>query len=134
LRISRPAEIDVRVPTMADAARIDAGDSRPRSGSSADPPGDRRWHRTALRSNEQPPSLVCTNEPRAPPAGWGRHLEEGAAGGGSDGNFTGAVGVPTLDGLGPEGEGAHAHHEHVVIAHLGWRAAFIAELLASFAE
>ena len=43
----------------------------------------------------------------------GQDLAEGATGGGSDGNFTAALGVPTLDGLGPRGDGAHALHEHV---------------------
>ena len=59
----------------------------------------------------------------------GRDLGEGATGGGSDGNFTGALEIPTLDGLGPEGDGAHAAHEHVVLADLPWRAAFVASLL-----
>jgi glutamate carboxypeptidase len=63
----------------------------------------------------------------------GRELSEGSAGGGSDGNFTAACGVPTLDGLGPIGDGAHAAHEHVEISALPWRAALIAGLLADFA-
>ena len=56
-------------------------------------------------------------------------LLEGATGGGSDGNFTAALGVPTLDGLGATGDGAHALHEHVTIAELPMRAAVIAGLL-----
>lgn len=64
----------------------------------------------------------------------GRELGEGSAGGGSDGNFTAALGVPTLDGLGPVGDGAHAAHEHVEIAALPWRAALVAGLLADFAR
>jgi glutamate carboxypeptidase len=62
-------------------------------------------------------------------AGLGRDLAEGATGGGSDGNFTAALGVPTLDGLGPEGDGAHALHEHVMVSDLPWRAAFLAGLM-----
>jgi len=62
----------------------------------------------------------------------GRELGEGAAGGGSDGNFTAALGVPTLDGLGAVGDGAHAAHEHVDVTTLAWRAALLAGLLASF--
>jgi len=62
----------------------------------------------------------------------GRVLGEGSAGGGSDGNFTAALGVPTLDGLGAVGDGAHAAHEHVDIAALPWRAALLAGLLVSF--
>jgi glutamate carboxypeptidase len=60
----------------------------------------------------------------------GRTLAEGATGGASDGNFTAALGVPTLDGLGAVGEGPHALHEHVVIKELGPRAALVAGLLA----
>ena len=56
-------------------------------------------------------------------------LEEGRAGGGSDGNFTAALGVPTLDGFGAIGDGAHAIHEHVEIDALIPRAATIAGLL-----
>ena len=56
-------------------------------------------------------------------------LEEGSAGGGSDGNFTAALGVPTLDGFGAIGDGAHAIHEHVDIDALAPRAATIAGVL-----
>ena len=48
-------------------------------------------------------------------AGLGVELEESATGGGSDGNFTGALGVPTLDGLGGVGEGAHAENESILV-------------------
>jgi glutamate carboxypeptidase len=61
-------------------------------------------------------------------------LEEGAAGGGSDGNFTAALGVPTLDGFGAIGDGAHALHEHVEIDALVPRSAVIAALLDSLAR
>ena len=57
-------------------------------------------------------------------------LDGTAVGGGSDGNFTAAIGVPTLDGLGAIGDGAHAIHEHVEIDALVPRAATIAGLLA----
>jgi glutamate carboxypeptidase len=63
-------------------------------------------------------------------AEMGATLEEASTGGGSDGNFSGALGVPTLDGLGGVGDGAHARHEHVVIRELPRRAALIAALLA----
>lgn len=59
--------------------------------------------------------------------GW--KLAEAAVGGGSDGNFTAALGIPTLDGLGGVGEGAHAEHESVVISELPRRAALLAALL-----
>lgn len=61
-------------------------------------------------------------------------LEEGSAGGGSDGNLTAALGVPTLDGFGAVGDGAHALHEHVEIDALVPRAAIIAGLLARLAR
>lgn len=56
-------------------------------------------------------------------------LGEIAVGGGSDGNFTAGLGIPTLDGLGAVGEGAHAPHESVVAAELPRRAALLAGLI-----
>jgi glutamate carboxypeptidase len=56
-------------------------------------------------------------------------LKEIAVGGGSDGNFTGGIGVPTLDGLGAVGDGAHASHEYVVAGELPRRAALLAGLI-----
>ena len=56
-------------------------------------------------------------------------LTEIAVGGGSDGNFTGGLGIPTLDGLGAVGDGAHAKHEHVLAAELPRRAALLAGLI-----
>jgi glutamate carboxypeptidase len=61
--------------------------------------------------------------------GW--KLEEAAVGGGSDGNFTAGLGIPTLDGLGGVGEGAHATHESILISELPRRAALLAELIVS---
>jgi len=63
--------------------------------------------------------------------GMGMEIEEASTGGGSDGNFTAALGVPTLDGLGGVGDGAHALHEHVIIRELPRRAALIAALIAA---
>jgi glutamate carboxypeptidase len=56
-------------------------------------------------------------------------LEQAAVGGASDGNFTAGVGTPTLDGLGAVGGGAHADHEHVLVAELPGRAALLAALI-----
>ena len=61
----------------------------------------------------------------------GFSLGEAAAGGGSDGNFTAALGVPTLDGLGAVGDGAHSIHEHVIAKAMPQRAALLAALLAT---
>ena len=59
----------------------------------------------------------------------GFELEEASTGGGSDGNFTAAIGVPTLDGMGGVGEGAHASHESVVLKQLVPRTALLAEMI-----
>jgi glutamate carboxypeptidase len=122
------ATIDVRVPTMEDAARIEAAVLGLQSvnpqvrldvrGGVGRPPMERTEGvgRLYLQAREVAKTL-------------GRDLAEGGTGGGSDGNFTAALGVPTLDGLGPDGDGAHALHEHVLLADLPWRAAFLAGLL-----
>jgi glutamate carboxypeptidase len=56
-------------------------------------------------------------------------LEEAAVGGGSDGNFTAGIGVPTLDGMGGDGEGAHATHEHIRISELPKRTLLLAGMI-----
>ena len=61
----------------------------------------------------------------------GIEVEESATGGGSDGNFTAALGVPTLDGLGGVGEGAHALNESILIDRIADRTALLAKLIAS---
>lgn len=61
----------------------------------------------------------------------GMTFEEASTGGGSDGNFTAALGIPTLDGLGGVGDGAHALHEHVIVSELPRRAALLAALIAA---
>jgi glutamate carboxypeptidase len=58
-------------------------------------------------------------------------LEESSSGGGSDGNFTAALGIPTLDGLGAVGEGAHAPHESILINRIADRTALLAKLVAA---
>ena len=59
----------------------------------------------------------------------GFELREGSVGGGSDGNFVAALGVPVLDGLGVDGAGAHAEHEHIIISDIPRRAALLARLI-----
>jgi glutamate carboxypeptidase len=61
----------------------------------------------------------------------GLELEESSSGGGSDGNFTAALGVPTLDGLGAVGEGAHAPHESILVNRIADRTALLAKLVAA---
>jgi glutamate carboxypeptidase len=125
------ATIDVRAPTRAAAEAIEArlralqprraGTRLTIEGGFERPPMERGSGVAELFSRASRVASVL-----------GRELGEGSAGGGSDGNFTAALGVPTLDGLGPVGDGAHAAHEHVEIAALPWRAALIAGLLADF--
>jgi glutamate carboxypeptidase len=59
----------------------------------------------------------------------GLDIREASSGGGSDGNLISALGIPVLDGLGAEGGGAHAHHEHVRLDSLHTRAKLLARLL-----
>jgi glutamate carboxypeptidase len=61
----------------------------------------------------------------------GVKIDESSTGGGSDGNFTAALGVPTLDGLGGVGEGAHASHESILVDRMADRTALLAKLVAS---
>lgn len=127
------AAIDVRVPTQEEARRIERalhalaphlpGTRLEVRGAVGRPPLERGVHVVRLYE-----------EARAAAGELGRELGEGGTGGGSDGNFTAALGVPTLDGLGPEGDGAHALHEHVVLADLPWRAAFLGALLLRLNE
>lgn len=58
-------------------------------------------------------------------------LGEASVGGASDGNFVGALGVPVLDGLGIEGDGAHAAHEHIIADNIPFRGALLAGLIAA---
>ena len=124
------ASIDVRVPSMEEARRIESG----LSGLRAHLPGSRLelaggFGRPPLERTQQVAQLYAVAQ--AVSGELGRRLGEGGTGGGSDGNFTAAMGVPTLDGLGPQGDGAHALHEHVIQADLPWRAAFLAGLLTN---
>jgi glutamate carboxypeptidase len=122
------ADIDVRIPTMADGERVVAAmaqliarDPRVRlrvSGGINRPP---------LERSPQVAALFATAQAVA--AQLGRTLAEGATGGASDGNFTAALGIATLDGLGAEGDGAHALHEHVLVESIPFRAALVAGLI-----
>ncbi|OLE63084.1 MAG: hypothetical protein AUI36_10220 [Cyanobacteria bacterium 13_1_40CM_2_61_4] len=61
----------------------------------------------------------------------GFDLGEASVGGASDGNFVGALGVAVLDGLGIEGDGAHASHENIIVDNIALRGALLAGLIAS---
>jgi glutamate carboxypeptidase len=86
-----------------------------------------RMNRPPLERTDAVAGLYFKARDVAQQLGW--DLAEAAVGGGSDGNFTAALGVPTLDGLGAVGEGAHAEHESVVIEELPRRAALLAGLI-----
>ena len=77
-----------------------------------------------------PESLELYRTARAAAAALGFGLAAARVGGASDGNLTAAAGIPTLDGLGPRGGGAHARGEHVELDDLPRRAALVAALLA----
>jgi glutamate carboxypeptidase len=78
-----------------------------------------------------PATMALYERARAIARGLGFELPHGSSGGGSDGNFTGAMGVPTLDGLGVEGAGLHTLGEHIVIDSLVPRGRLLAGLLAT---
>jgi glutamate carboxypeptidase len=125
------AAVDIRFSRVADAARIER---------------ELRGLRPILRGARVEVRVGALRPPLERSAGvrelfgvarglmreMGRSLGEAATGGGSDGNFTGALGMPTLDGLGAVGDGAHSVREHVVVRELGVRAALIAGLMAAF--
>jgi len=122
------AAIDVRAPTAADAARLSAAfrsltASNPRTTVHVEGAMDR----PPLERTDQVVRLY--EQARSVGLALGLDLKEGGTGGVSDGNFTAALGVPTLDGLGAVGDGAHALHEHVEIESLTDRAALIAGLI-----
>ena len=126
------AIVDVRVASRADAARVGAAFSAlaPETpGTSIEIVGG--LDRPPLERTAEVAALF--ELARGVAADLGRELGEGATGGGSDGNYTSALGVPTLDGLGAVGDGAHALHEHVRIDELAWRAALVAGLIQRLA-
>ena len=129
------ATIDARAVTRADAqgivGRLKALAAKPFiEGTSIEVTGG--FDRPPL---ERTPGVVRLFEiAKQAAADIGVTLSEGSAGGGSDGNFTAALGVPTLDGFGAIGDGAHALHEHVEIESLFPRAATIAGVIRSLAR
>jgi len=122
-------EVDIRIARLSDAAGLDekfralrAFDPRCRvrvDGGLNRPPMERTGGVVKLFERA-----------REIGAGMGIEIEESATGGGSDGNFTAALGVPTLDGLGGVGEGAHARNESILMNRIADRVALLAELLA----
>ncbi len=124
------AQVDVRIARMKDAAGIDQKMRGLR-------PFDRKCkleisggiNRPPMERTEGVAALYAQAVGIARDLGW--KLDEAAVGGGSDGNFTAGMGIPTLDGLGGVGDGAHAVHEHILISELPRRAALLASLIES---
>jgi glutamate carboxypeptidase len=124
------AKIDIRYSHLADAPKIDRrlqslrpilNDARIEMRGGVNRPPLERTHAVVKLFHHARELMRAMNVP----------LEEASTGGGSDGNFTSALGVPTLDGLGAVGNGAHSVDEHVVIRSLPERAALLAGLLAT---
>jgi glutamate carboxypeptidase len=76
-------------------------------------------------------TLALYDKARGVAASMGLDLPQGSAGGGSDGTFTGALGIPTLDGLGVRGADAHTLNEHIEVDSLAERGRLMAGLLAT---
>jgi glutamate carboxypeptidase len=124
------AEVDVRFETMADALRVEEAIKSLR-------PSDERV-RLSVEGGINRPPLERTREvaklyarARAVAAALGFELGETGVGGASDGNFAAALCPAVLDGLGVEGDGAHAPHEHIVRDSLARRGALVAGLVAT---
>ena len=127
---SAQVEVDVRIAKASDAKHveklfrtlkpIDPACTITVSGGINRPPMERK-----------PGIVALFKQAKKLAAQLGFALDEAATGGGSDGNFTAALGVPTLDGMGAIGTGAHAPHEHILVEHLVPRTALLAAMLAT---
>jgi glutamate carboxypeptidase len=125
------AHIDIRVPSERDAKVLER---RFRSLK----PFDKRCRLELTGGLNRPPmertkgTVALFERARKLASEMGVTLAESSTGGGSDGNFTAALGVPTLDGIGAVGEGAHAAHESILINRIPDRVALLAGLLVSY--
>lgn len=123
-------DIDVRVVRVSDAVRLDKRMRALR-------PVDKRCRLEVTGGLNRPPMertraiASLFQKAQAIGADLGLALEESSTGGGSDGNFTAALGIPTLDGLGAVGEGAHAANESILIEPIARRTALLAALLSA---
>jgi glutamate carboxypeptidase len=123
------AEIDVRIPRASDGAYLERRFASLK-------PFDKRCAIEVTGGLNRPPmersagTRALFRKAKALAAELGVSLEESSTGGGSDGNFTAALGVPTLDGVGAVGEGAHAANESILIDRIADRTALLAKLVA----
>ncbi len=124
------ADIDLRVKTIADGETVTA---RIQALKSRDPHCTLRLTGGLNRPpmERTPGTAALFEHARELASRLGFALEEAATGGGSDGNFTSALGVPTLDGMGAVGRGAHAHDESIRIDSLVTRTALLAAMIAT---
>ena len=136
------AEIDLRIAKRADGPRFEkrfaALQPTPKSGTTLTvegginrPPMERTRGTVQLFHRAQQFAAELGSDFLPDPASPTPTLNEAATGGASDGNFTSALGIPTLDGMGAIGEGAHATHESILIDHLAPRTALLAAMLAT---
>jgi glutamate carboxypeptidase len=122
------AEFDVRIAKAADEPRIDRRFRALRA-------VDRRCRLEVTGGLNRPPmertsgTVTLFRRAATLAAGLGFQLQEAATGGGSDGNFTSALGIPTLDGMGAVGEGAHADRESILLDALVPRTALLAAMI-----
>jgi glutamate carboxypeptidase len=124
------AEIDVRVTNAAETTRMhEALRALPPHHQGAKVIVEQTEKRPPLERNER--VLALYERVRAVARELDFEMGEGSSGGGSDGSFTAAMGLPTLDGLGPDGGGAHAVDEHVLLADLPLRLALFTRILES---
>ena len=124
------AEVDVRIATSADGERVDALFQALRT---QDPACSVRVTGGINRPPMErlPGTVRLFEQARTLAADLGFQLQEAATGGGSDGNFTAGLGIPTLDGMGAVGEGAHAPHESILLDELLPRTALLAAMIAT---
>ena len=121
-------EVDIRIARMKDGAGLD---KKFRSLKAV----DKRCTVTVTGGLNRPPMertagiVALFQKAKALGLELGIELEESSTGGGSDGNFTAALGIPTLDGLGGVGEGAHAPNESILIDRIADRTALLAKLV-----
>lgn len=126
------ATIDVRVATMAEQQRIQqAFDSLATHHPDARIEVGGGWNRPVMERTEANARIF--NQAKEIATQLGLELDEISVGGASDGNFASALGLPVLDGLGATGAGAHALHEHAVVATIPERTAIAAAVIAAHA-
>ena len=123
-------EVDIRVPCMRDAQALDRKFRSLK-------PIDKRCTLALTGGLNRPPMertpaiAALFQTAKALAADLGVDLEESSTGGGSDGNFTAALGIPTLDGIGAVGEGAHSSGESILLDRIADRTALLAKLVQS---